>query len=122
VDLDFEYQRAMAQAEPDKPAGDDAAAALAGPEAVEPVLTEPEQNALIAMLQLKAVHANARRTAADIAAEASGPETDVGTFKRPLARLKQLGLAGSHPGQSGGSWLTDKGIALAKKLQQPLSG
>jgi DNA-binding IscR family transcriptional regulator len=81
----------------------------------EPVLSDRQYNILQAMLELKAVTADGRRSTAEIASIAEG-RVDPARLKGPIADLEKRGLIGTKTGAGGGCWLTAKGFQIAQKL------
>jgi hypothetical protein len=84
----------------------------------DPPLSELQQLAIVAMLELKAIDPNSRRPADEIAERAGGVGADA--YKGPLAGLKKLGLVDAKTGRDGGSWLLPKGHDLADRLRTKL--
>lgn len=68
------------------------------------------------MNELSAFTPADRCSAAEIAARAEGPESNVNNFKRLFVQLKDAELVGSHGGRQGGYWLTESGKILAEQL------
>lgn len=81
-----------------------------------PKLSERQENILQAMLEMNATTERDRATTGRIAVKAEGPNASPEQFKRPIADLKAKKLADSRTGREGGSWLTDKGLAVAEIL------
>ena len=73
-----------------------------------PNVRDLHADALEAMLTLKAVNRDSRKSAKDIAKAAVGA-ADENKVKEPLADLARWGYAGSLQGRKGGSWITQQG-------------
>jgi hypothetical protein len=83
-----------------------------------PALTPKQYEILEAMLDLKATDPARRKTAAEIAKAAEGPQASAETFKRSIADLAHRGLVETKDGRGGGCWLTASGRALADDLKK----
>ena len=93
------------------PAGQDSS-----PPVGDEPLAERAQLVLIAMLELAAFDSDQRKTTAVITSKALGETSDANALKGVMAELKTRGLVKSKKGSGGGSWLTDRGLVRAKKL------
>jgi hypothetical protein len=82
-----------------------------------PKLSERQYNILQAMLELNATAVQNRRTTQAIAQKAEGLAALPEQFKRPMSDLKKRKLVDSQDGRDGGSWLTQKGLAIANLLK-----
>jgi hypothetical protein len=74
-------------------------------------LGDRHANALQAMIELKAIGRDTRKTAQEIAEKADGRGASGESYKRALADLVLWGCAASAQGQGGGTWITSKGKA-----------
>lgn len=77
--------------------------------------TDVQREVLQAMLELGALNKNSRKTASEIAEKSRG-SSDESSIKRDLSELARRMLAESKTGRGGGSWLTDRGAAVARDL------
>jgi hypothetical protein len=68
---------------------------------------------LTALLELKAVDEERRKSADEVAKRAFGLD-DASNAKKPLADLKRLRLVDSVEGRGGGSWATPAGVEWAR--------
>lgn len=75
-------------------------------------LTDRQRNCMRALLEFRAVDADSRQDAGDIAVKAEGRGANVNGFKEPLSDLVLRGLAESKTGRKGGYWLTRYGHEL----------
>lgn len=82
-----------------------------------PKLSERQYNILQAMLELDATAVQNRTTTEKIAVKAEGTGISPEQFKRPMSDLKRRKLVDSQDGRDGGSWLTNKGLAVAELLK-----
>jgi hypothetical protein len=83
-------------------------------------LTENDRSILIAMLDLKADKIHPRAGEEILGAVIF--EYEVGDSKRAFDNLKGLKLIESKTGPSGGRWLTEQGMAIAKDLKSRSDG
>ena len=82
-----------------------------------PPLSEKQYLILETMWELQALSADTRKTADQIAVRCDGMDADVNVFKPLLSDLtRNHKLTQSKPGRGGGSWLTEKGIEVTKRV------
>lgn len=85
-------------------------------------LTDRQRDCLCVLWQGKALNADSRLRADDIAMKAEGHCANVNGFKAPLSDLVLRGLVESKTGREGGYWLTIKGQNLAAKNIPTIGG
>lgn len=81
-------------------------------------LSDRAQDLLLAMLEMGLFDSDHRKPTEEIAAKAFGAAADANAAKNPMAELNTRGLVDSKVGRGGGCWLTDSGLARAKKLRR----
>jgi DNA-directed RNA polymerase subunit RPC12/RpoP len=79
-------------------------------------LGERAQDVLVAMLRLKALDSDSRKSTEAIATEAFGKGYDANSLKNVMTELNNRGLIDSKVGRNGGCWLEKRGLARANKL------
>lgn len=79
-------------------------------------LGERAQDVLVAMLRLKALDSDSRKSTEAIATEAFGKGYDANSLKNVMTELNNRGLIDSKMGRNGGCWLKERGLARAIKL------
>lgn len=87
-------------------------------DAAERDLTEGMELALQAMLELKAIDCDRRRSRVEIVALA---EPDCGkpdSYKMTFTKMYNMGLIDRQIGRGGGSWLTPDGLTEATRIQK----
>jgi len=84
----------------------------------EEPLSDRAQSVLMAMLELRALDSDQRRSTEDIAFQALGDGTDPNALKSVMANLKTRKLINSKTGSGGGCWLTEAGKRRAEKLSK----
>lgn len=92
--------------------GEDAAATADGPQSLD----QRDEQILVAMLELKAVNKNSRKTQTEIARAVVGKSATRDSVKDRCLSLKKRGLLVSKLNRAGGCWLTKKGIKAAKTI------
>lgn len=81
-------------------------------------LSDRAQEVLVAMLQLKAVDSDSRKSTAAIAARAMGPRADANSLKPVISELATRQLIQTREGRGGGCWLAEAGKRRAEKLSK----
>ncbi len=79
-------------------------------------LSEPEQEFLLALYELRAFESSSRRTTKEVSKQAAGEFVPPRDFKRCSAALRMRGLTDSLSAPGGGIWLTRKGRQMAERL------
>jgi hypothetical protein len=85
------------------------------PSSDEP-LSDRAQCVLVAMLELRAIDSDSRKSTEEITAKALGSQADANPLKNVMSELNTRRLIDSKTGRGGGCWLTDKGRVRAAKL------
>ena len=82
-----------------------------------PPLSEKQYLILETMWEFQALSADTRKTADEIAIRCDGKDADVNVFKPLLSDLtRNHKLTRSKTGRGGGSWLTEMGVEVAKRV------